>query len=348
MSKADREMEGLDYPFQEPPSPATIKKVADGVFWLRMPMPFSLDHINLWMLESQDGWTLVDTGLATDETVENWQKIYQTYANNLPVKQVIVTHMHPDHIGLAGWITRRSGAQLLMSRADYLYCHHLLCYSHTDAPEHALQFYRSVGFSEEQIDLYQAQFGGFGKFIRALPHSFMQLKDNTELTIGNNKWRVILGYGHSTEHVCLYCEEKNIFISGDQVLPTISSNISVHPTEPNANPLEEWLASCHHLAEQLNNNTLVLPAHGMPFIGAPKRLLDMSRQTEADLSKLLIFCQEPRSVIDAFPILFKSTITRHNLIMATGESLAHFNCLLERGLIKRLKGAEGIYRYQRI
>jgi len=348
MGKADRSNHLLHHPFEKKPEIGTLQQVAPGIHWLRMPLPFALDHINLWMLEDGDSWTLVDTGVANDETIELWQQLYRQQGDNRPIKRIVVTHMHPDHIGLAGWLSKRCKAELLMSRADYLSCQHLLSYSHEDAPEEALQFYRSAGFDDDQIEMYNAQFGGFGKHVRALPHSFVNLREGDEITIGEHRWRVLMGYGHSVEHVCLYSETLNVFISGDQLLPTISSNVSVRPTEPKANPLQEWIDSCHRLNSKLNHDTLVLPAHGKPFIGALTRFGQMIEEHEHDLNKLLAFCDQPRSAIDAFPILFHSPITRKNLIMAIGESMAHFHCLLGRGLVTRTLDHNGVYRYQRI
>lgn len=348
MGKPDKSNSLLHHPFDNKPELGQLKEVAKGVYWLRMPLPFSLDHINLWMLQDDDGWTLIDTGIANDETIEIWQNLYRQQRDDRPIKRIVVTHMHPDHIGLAGWLVKRCKAELWMSRADYLTCQHLLSYSHEEAPEEALQFYRAAGFDEDQIEMYNAQFGGFGQFVRALPHSFVNMKEGDEITIGGNRWQVLMGYGHSVEHVCLYCEALNVFISGDQLLPTISSNVSLRPTEPKANPLEEWIESCQRLSDRLNMDTLVLPAHGRPFTGAPSRFGQMLEEHEKDLKKLLAFCDQPRTAMEAFPVLFRAKITRNNLIMAIGESLAHFNCLLARGQVSRSTGADGVHRYLRV
>lgn len=332
------------YPFPKPPELGQPQQVADGVYWLRMPLPFKLDHINLWALEEKDGWTIVDTGLATDTTTELWDSIISQL--NAPIKRVIGTHMHPDHIGLAAWLCRRSDAELWMSRTEYMYCRILLEDSNQQAPDVAIQFYRAAGFNEEQLNYYQSKFGAFGSMIRGMPNSYHRLRDGDDFIINHRQWQVIIGEGHSPEHVCLHCPELDVFIAGDQLLPTISSNVSVWPIEPHSNPLEDWIASCKKLQSQLHDNTLVLPSHGLPFTGANARLHTLIEEHERDLQAIYEHCVEPKRVVDIFPLIFKSRITHATLVLATGESYAHLNCLVNRGMIIMEKDEQGIHWYQ--
>jgi glyoxylase-like metal-dependent hydrolase (beta-lactamase superfamily II) len=336
----------LEYPFTKLPGPGECLEIAPGVHWVRMTLPFALDHINLLLLEDDDGWTIVDTGLATDETVAAWQQIFKRYTHDRPLKRVIVTHMHPDHIGLAGWLVRNQSADLCISRTEYFHCRYLLDYNHHEAPKEAISFYRSAGFSDEQMDFYRAQFGGYGKMVRSLPHSFRRLMEGQELTIGGRQWQVMIGEGHSSEHVCLYCPDLNLLISGDQILPAITSNVSVWPTEPEANPLEDWLASCARLKQALPADVLVIPAHGRPFIGARERLQQLIDGHDHSLTKLEQACIDPLRVIDTFELLFRNTVNRETLIFATGEGFAHLNCLLARGLLEVRVDKQGVNHYR--
>jgi glyoxylase-like metal-dependent hydrolase (beta-lactamase superfamily II) len=310
-----------------------------------MVLPFALNHINLWLLEDGDGWTIVDTGLATDETIDAWQKILAGIVGGRPIKRVIVTHMHPDHIGLAGWLVGKTGASLCISRTEYFHCRYLLDYSHEDAPEEAIRFYQSAGFSDQQMDFYRAHFGRYGEQVRSLPHSFQRLKGGQLVVIGGHQWQVLIGEGHSSEHVCLFCPDLNLLISGDQILPAITSNVSVWPTEPEANPLEDWLASCARLKQALPSDVLVLPAHGRPFVGARQRLQQLIDGHEQSLVDLEQACVSPLRVIDTFELLFRNAVDRGTLIFATGEGFAHLNCLLARGRLEVRVDRQGVKHY---
>ncbi len=335
------------YPHSTPPKPGELMAVAEGVYWLRMPLPFQLDHINLWLLEEDDGWTIVDTGLASEETTDLWLQICTLIDTDKPVKRVIGTHMHPDHIGLAAWLCRRTGAELWMSRADYQQCRVLYEEGNSEAPAEAVQFYQAAGFSESELDHYRARFGGFSKMIRGMPRSYRRIKEGDHFSINNRQWQVITGEGHSPEHACLLCPELNIFISGDQLLPTISSNVSVWPTEPHANPLQDWLNSCRRLQPLLPKDVLTLPSHGLPFIGGAQRLQQLVQTHEDDLQKIYQRCAEPLRVVDLFPLIFKSTITHQTQIFAAGESYAHLHCLMARGLVCVDADSAGVNWYRR-
>lgn len=321
--------------------------MAKGVFWLRMPLPFKLDHINLWLLEEADGWTIVDTGLASDASIDIWEQLYRQLTDQKPIKRVIGTHMHPDHIGLAAWLCHRSGAELWMSRSEYMYCRILLEDSNREAPEVATQFYRAAGLDEEQLNYYRSKFGAFSSMIRGMPEHYHRLKQGDRFTINHHQWQVVMGEGHSPEHVCLFCPELELFISGDQLLPTISSNVSVWPIEPTANPLQCWIDSCHQLQTLLPEKTLILPSHGLPFRGAKQRLKKLIDDHEKDLETIYQQCDTPKRVVDIFPMIFRSKITHATLVLATGESYAHLNCLIGRKLIHMEKDKEGVNWYQR-
>lgn len=326
----------LQYPFGDPPEAGEVREVAPGVKWVRMPLPFVLKWINLWLIEDGPGWTLVDTGVGTDETQQHWNRIFAQELKGKPITRVICTHMHPDHVGLSGWITRKYECRLWISRLEYTMCRSLASDTGLEAPDDGIQFYREAGWDEAALDSYRMRFGGFGKGMMRLPDSFRRLKDEDVIEIGGRNWRVITGSGHSPEHVCLWQEELGLFISGDQLLPRISSNVSVFPTEPEGDPLTDWLNSCAKLKEAVPGDVLVLGAHNEPFTGAHPRLQHLIDGHERAMNRVEARLRErPRRAIDLFSALFAREIGPDLLNMATGEALAHLNCLVGRGRVRR-------------
>ena len=313
-----------------------------------MRLPMQLNHINLWLLEDDDGWTVVDCGIKNDETTQAWEQLFVGSMRGLPIKRVIVTHMHPDHIGLAGWLVRRFNVELWISRTEYLMCRNLTADTGLEAPSEGLRFYRAAGYPEDLLEAYKARFGGFGWGVYKLPNAFRRICDGDAIEIGGRVWHIVGGNGHSPEHSCLWCPEENIFISGDQLLPRISSNVSVHPTEPDANSLQDWLDSCGKLKRVIPRDTLVLPSHNEPFHGASIRLEELIDMHETNMDKLHAMCGEPKRAVDCFPALFRSRITQGNYMMATGESIAHLNCLRARGRIGRTEDKSGVNWYQSV
>ena len=325
----------LDYPFEVPPTGGHVE-VAPGVFWLRLPLPYALDHINVWVLDDGEaGWALVDTGTRTDEVAAAWRAQFANAPDPRPLSRVFVTHMHPDHVGMAGWLTRKFGVRLWMTRLEYLSCRVMTSDTGREAPPEATAFYRRAGWNETAIETYRARFGNFGKHIHALPDSFRRLHDGESITIGPHEWRVIVGNGHSPEHACLYCPDLKVLISGDQVLPRISSNVSVNPIEPDADPMADWLASLDKLQREVPDDVLVLPSHNECFRGLHARIESLRRGQAVALERLRrTITDEPRRAIDVFGALFARRIDDTDvplLGMATGESLACLNHLVHRG-----------------
>ncbi|MGI9333886.1 MAG: MBL fold metallo-hydrolase [Gammaproteobacteria bacterium] len=337
----------LTYPFAKPPEHGKPKEVADGVYWLRMPLPFALDHINLYLLRDGDGWIIVDTGIRGAQTLEHWERVIDDFFGAQPIKRVLVTHMHPDHAGQAGWLTRHFGVDLWMTRTEYLMCRLLAEDGPADVPEDAISFYRSAGFRQRALDLYQQRFGRFGQMIERLPAGYRRLRDRERLAIDGREWEVVVGRGHSPEHACLYSADHGVLISGDQVLPRISSNVSVFPTEPQANPLRDWIESCLELKCHLPADLLVLPSHNEPFKGLHARLEELVTEHYDNLESLHAYCAEPKQVVEVFPALFRREIDGGTLLLATGESIAHLNYLIETGAMVRESAPDGVDRYVR-
>jgi len=320
----------LHYEFDFCPETGQAVDILPGIKWLRLPLPFMLGHINVWLLQDGDGWAIVDTGICTNTTREVWKNAFTEYIKGAPITRVLVTHLHPDHVGCAGWLTDQFDVELWMTRAEYLLCRVLVQDTGKQPPAEGLRFYHSAGYSSESLERYTALFGRFGTVVSALPEAYHRLQDGMRVQIGQYQWRIIVGSGHSPEHACLFCEELNLLISGDQILPTISSNVSVYATEPAANPLANWFDSLSMLHDVLPQDVLVLPAHGKPFRGAHVRLQELIDEHESGLAKLRKTIREPQRAVDVFPALFKSRINDNNLIMATGESLAHLHYLYYR------------------
>ena len=338
---------GLEFVVDTAPDSGSATELAPGVFWLRFPLPMSgLNHINLWALRDGDGWVIVDTGIADKVSREIWTKHFRELLGGRPVNRVICTHLHPDHTGLAGWICRKFGAPLLMTRGEYFLCRLMAADTGKAAPEEGIRFYRKCGFTDEQIDLYKLRFGGFGKAIKPLPQSYDRLVDGELGKIGGREWRIVIGSGHSPEHACLYCPELNLALTGDQLLPNISSNVSVWPTEPEGNPLEEWIQSCHKLRDEFPEDILIGPAHGIPFRGAHRRLSKLIEHHEKALNRLAEHCRTPRLATGVYSALFRREINDSNRIMAVGESVAHLNCLRARGVISRRLNDRGQFTYK--
>ena len=312
-----------------------------------MPLPFSLKFINLWLIDDGESWSIVDTGMPLDDTKQAWRDIFEDKLDGRPVSRIIITHMHPDHIGNAGWLSRKfPGAELWITRLEYITCRMLVADTGREAPQAGIDYYRRAGWDEDQIQNYRDRFGGFGRAISQLPDAYYRLEDGDRFEMAGETWSVITGNGHSPEHACLYCPALNLFISGDQLLPRISSNVSVFPTEPAGNPLADWLASCEKLRAMLPEDVLVLPAHNEPFVGATKRLTHLIDGHETALKRLHQRLSEaPRRVIDTFPALFGRKIEADSLGMATGEAMAHLNLLISRGEARVARVEDGVAWY---
>jgi len=324
----------IQYELDARPANGETLNVVDGIEWLRMPLPFSLNHINLWLLRDDDRWAIVDTGVGTSETRNIWHEVFENAMEGKPASHIIATHMHPDHVGCAGFLSHHFDVDLWMSRDEYMMCRILVSDTGRAAPEEGVHFYKNAGFTDPQLANYEKAFGFFGKFVTPLPEAYKRLDENDGLSIGGHQWRIITGGGHSPEHACLYDSDRNILIAGDQLLPTISSNVSVWPTEPLANPLQDWFDSLHKLRASVPEDVLVLPAHGKPFRGAYTRIDAMILEHEERLDALREVCASPQRVVDVFPSIYRSKIDDRNRIMATGEALSHLNFLVISGEVQ--------------
>ena len=319
---------GLTYPFgRRGPEPGELIEIAPGIGWARLPVPGSLKHINIWALDDGDGVALVDTGLDIAPSREAWEALFAGPLAGRAVTRVIVTHFHPDHIGLAGWLTGRFGAALWMTREEWLFARMLTSDIRDAPPAEAVTYWRAAGWSEARIAAEQAKgWGRFASVVSPVPVSFVRMRDGDALGIGGREWRVVVGSGHCPEHACLVDEAGGVMIAGDQVLPRITSNVSLSLSEPLADPLGDWLASIDRL-RTLSHDLLVLPSHGEPFTGLHARLDTLRDGHLGRLEALHSFLSEPRRAVDCFPILFGRAIDDSILGLATGEAMAHLRRL---------------------
>lgn len=336
----------LRYLYDDTPQHGTTREIVPGVLWLRMPLPMSLDHINLYLIEGDDGWWVIDTGIALGATESLWETIFSNELRGKPIVAVVATHYHPDHIGMAGWLCDHWRVPLYMTQLEYLTATTIARMSKEHFTWNSAQHLQRAGYTAAQVEQVKERWGGFEGIIKPLPSAYRRLEHGTVLTIKDNHWRVVVGSGHSPEHACLYSDALNILISGDQVIPRITSNISVTGIEPEANPLKDWLKSHEQFLEQLPADALVLPAHNTPFYGLHERLRFLIDHHEDHLLALEEACAKGgKSAIDLLPVLFKRELDDHQKGMAVGECIAHLNYLHQRGQLQRAEDGQGRYCY---
>jgi glyoxylase-like metal-dependent hydrolase (beta-lactamase superfamily II) len=334
----------LEFPFREAPPGGTTIQVAPGLYWLRMPLPFALDHINLWLLRDEGGWTLVDTGLNAAPTRELWERIFAWALPQGAVKRLIVTHYHPDHFGLAGWLTRRFGVELWMSEAEYWTAHAYYRELPGCGPASSADLFRRHGLDAALVSQLRNRGNTYPLGVGEPPDTFRRIMDGDLIRIDGREWKVMVGYGHAPEHAALYCAQLGVLISGDMVLPKISTNVSVWATEPNGDPLRLFLDSLDRYA-RLPATALVLPSHGLPFRGVAARVRQLHDHHAQRLRDLLAACARPVTAADVLQLLFQRSLDTHQVFFAMGEAIAHLNHLMHQGRVARDVAADGITRF---
>lgn len=319
---------GLVYPFGTfAPPPGTLHRLSDGLRWARIRMPGSLGHINCWVLDDDGGVAICDTGMSIPVCIEDWEAIFAGELADTRVTRIFGTHFHPDHIGLAGWLAERFDARVWMTRGEWLTAQLSRADARDELPADVIALRRAAGWTDDQIAA--ATKGGWGRMrsvVAQMPLGYRRLNDGDMLAVGTNAWRVVTGNGHSPEHACLLDEHAGLLIAGDQVLPRISSNVSLGVTEPEGDPLGDWLASIEKLLA-LPDDLLVLPAHGEPFRGLHARLAALRDEHEARLDALALHLDTPKRAVDCFGVLFTREIGEDALPLASGEALSHLRRL---------------------
>lgn len=339
---------GINHPFAAPPASGAAIEVAPGILWLRLPLPMALNHVNTYALADDDGWTLVDPGLNSAKTRDLWAALLAGPLRDRPVARVLVTHHHPDHIGLAGWF-QAQGAELLMPRTGWLYARMLTLDVQDRPSSRQIAFWRAAGMAPDVLAARENERPfNFADAVAPLPLGFTRVAEGDVLRLAGRRWRVRMGNGHAPEHATLWSEDDALILGGDQLLPGISANIGVYATEPEADPLADWLAACRGFQPLARGDHLVLPGHKTPYSGLPARLQTMIDEHEVALSALVDrLSQGPLTACGAFPVLYRRDIGAGEYGLALVEAVAHFNHLRGRGLAAAGPGPDGARLWHR-
>lgn len=340
--------EGIRYPFADPPDPGTATEVAPGLLWMRLPLPMALDHVNVYALDEGDGWTIVDTGFDTARTRDLWSALLTGPLGGRPVRRVIVTHYHPDHIGLAGWFQTVHGAELWTSRTSWLFAR-MLTLDVQDRPRpETVEFWRGAGMEAGLLARRAAERPfNFADVVAPLPLGYRRIRAGSCLRIGGRDWDVHFGDGHAPDHATFWEVGGDLVLGGDQLLPSISPNLGVYATEPEADPVADWIAACETFLPLARAGHLVLPGHKLPFTGLPLRLRQKIQNHHGALARLLDHLDRPRVATDCFAPLFKRRIDEGTYGLALVEAMAHLNHLHQSGRVRRTRRADGAWLWQR-
>jgi glyoxylase-like metal-dependent hydrolase (beta-lactamase superfamily II) len=325
-----------------------------GLHWVRMPLPFALNHINLWVLDDAaqtPGWTVVDAGIASDALKGHWQALWDGPLAAQPLKRMLVTHMHPDHVGHAQWLIDQFSApgqpaRLWMSLGDHFGA--MVAHASTTGygGPRAAAFFRSHGLlNPEDLAQISSRIDYYARLVPQVPPQFHRLMDGMTVQIGERAWRCIAGWGHSPEHMALMCDDDGVLISGDMLLPRISTNVSVTDLEPEADSLGLFLTSIDRFLD-LPADTLALPSHGLPFTGIHYRVRALHAHHRERLDEVLAACKDqPQSAADLLPLLFRRPLDLHQTTFAMGESVAHLNHLWLQGALTRHQDDDAVWRF---
>lgn len=324
----------LHYPVSTAPCAGKALDIHPDIKWVRSPLPLSLNHINCYLLRDGDGWAVVDTGMNSEAARAQWLEVIGTALEGAPLTRVIATHHHPDHVGLAGWLCDRFRIPLWMSESEYFHACAFNAPRRRQPYWEEEQYFQRAGMTpESRQSLYDND--DFNHAVSEVPGAYHRVVDQQRITVGNHQWLAITSRGHAPEHLSLYCEALNIYLSGDQLLPKITSNVMVGPTTPEADPLGDWLQSHQRLPQLLPADVLVLPAHQLPFVGAHERLQQVVQHHEQRLEKLCQLCARPQTAQQLTIQLFDRKLDAFQNFLAVGECLAHLHRLLATGQVQR-------------
>ena len=337
------------YPQAEPPAPGEAVEVADGVLWMRLSLPMKLDHVNVYALDEGHGWTVVDTGFDSATTREAWQQLISGPLQGRPVLRAIVTHHHPDHVGLAGWFQSALGAELVTTRTAYLFTRMLQLDVQDRQTQAQLDFWRLCGMDPAIFEQRKAERPfNFADCTAPIDGGFTRVAEGDVIQIGGRRWDVRMGNGHAPEHATFWSRDDSLILGGDQLLPSISPNIGVYATEPEGDPLGGWIESCDRLARHARDDHFVLPGHKMPFTGLPARLRQLEENHHSALDRLVAHLATPQAAGDCFMPLFGREIRGSQYGLALVEAMAHCLHLWHAGRATRALRADGAWAFRAI
>lgn len=340
-------MQPLRYPIETPPAEGAAIQIADGVFWIRLPLPMKLDHVNVYALDDADSWTIVDTGFNTKRTRAIWEKLLNGPLAGKPVGRVIITHHHPDHVGLAGWFQKEHGAELIATRTSWLFARMLTLDDQALPTDETLSHWRAAGMDPAILAKRQVERPfNFADIVYPMPLGFKRIKQGDQITIGGRSWDIHIGNGHAPEHATFWSRDCDLVLSGDQIISSISSNLGVYATEPDADPVGDWLEACERLSRLAREDHLVLGGHKLPFTGLPTRMRQLIDNHHGALDRLTGYLDTPKTAGDCFPPLFKRPIGEGEYGLALVEALAHLNHLYQQGVITRVRRDDGAWLWQ--
>ena len=343
----DGAVEPLRYPHAVPPGFGEAVELAEGVLWIRLPLPMALDHVNIYALDDGDSWSVVDTGIHSRRGVELFQQVLAGPLRGRPVGRVILTHHHPDHVGMAGWLMARFGAELMTTRTAWLFARMLILDVEDRPTEQALAFWRAAGMDRQTYETRKAQRPyNFADICHPLPVGYTRLRQGDTLRAGGRDWDVHIGNGHAPEHLTLWSRNDNLVIAGDQIISSISPNIGVFATEPEADPVGEWLESCARLAALAREHHLLLSGHKLPFKGLPVRMRQLIENHHGALDRLRAHLRTPRAAAECFTPLFKRHVDESIYGLALVETVAHLNHLHRAGEVTRWRRDDGAWLWQ--
>jgi glyoxylase-like metal-dependent hydrolase (beta-lactamase superfamily II) len=347
MTLAAGGLAALRFPHAAPPPEGEVAEVAPGVRWLRMPLPFALNHINLWLVDDGAGWAIVDTGINNRQTRELWERLFATALDGRKVTRLICTHFHPDHMGLAGWLTERLGIELWTTEGEWQHARHALADRPGTFNSVLVDFYHRIGYGDAEETVRTSRPNSYRHLVGPVPERHHRLAEGMEFDIGERRWRVIIGRGHAPEHACLYCPELDLLIAGDQVLPKISPNVSLWPRATDQDPLGSFVDSLASLKQAVPASAFALPSHNLPFYGVHTRIDQLLALHERRVAEIVAACRQPRTGAETVPILFARTLDRHQLGFAIGETMAHLARAVAIGQLARRERPDGVWVFQR-
>ena len=323
---------GLVFPFPVAPQPGKVIEVAPGILWARMPLPFRLNHVNVYLIEDGDGWAVLDTGIGDESTRAAWEALLAGPLRGKRLTRLIVTHFHPDHIGLAGWLSQQFDLPLLTSQTSYLGCLNVsLSPGALDAKPYR-EFYLRHGLDAGTTGIVSTRGHEYLKMVTGLPLTFRRLVAGDMLKLGERIFTVHTGDGHAPEQVMLYCKEERLFLAADQVLAKISPNVSVWAVDPEGDPLGLYLRSLTALSTTLLADALVLPGHQLPFYGLHTQIGELIEHHKQRCAAIADACRDtPRSAAELVPVVFHLPLDPHQMSFAFSEVLAHINFMLRQG-----------------